>query len=389
MYAESIHRIKAVFILVAMLFMLSLLLPFSDRGWLFMNLTGKPQKLIGGALLALGLAATAQGQTAGVAYISNQNGGITVLDLATLELTGSFDVGAKGPRGIGVTADGKYLVTANKDDANVSIIDLSTRQVVKRVKIGKNPEFVRVLGGKAFVTYEPSSKGGPPPKPGVPVVEDDDDDDKVPARIAIVDISKGKLLKEITSGPETEGIEFTPDGKRMIVTNEADNTITVHDIASGKLLKTIPTSQYGDRPRGIKASPDGKRYVATLEFGNKLLVLDEQLDPIKAVETGKTPYGVAFDRSGQRIFVAASRANTLQVFDAASLEKIKDIPSGERCWHFTFTPDGKQILLACGRSDEVIVFDADKLEVTKRIANKGLPWGIVTYPKAFGSLDQP
>lgn len=353
-----------------------------------MNLTGKPQKLICAALFGLGVACAAQAQTAGVAYISNQNGGIGVLDLATLEPTGAIDVGAKGPRGLGVTADGKYLVTANKDDANVSIIDLATRKVVRQVKIGKNPEFVRVLGDKAFVTYEPSSKGGPPPKHGAAVVEDDDDD-KVPARIAIVDIRKGKLLKEITSGPETEGIEFTPDGKRMIVTNEADNTITVHGIQSGKLLKTIPTSNYGDRPRGIKISPDGKRYVATLEFGNKLLVLDENLDPVKTVETGKTPYGVAFDRAGKRIFVAASRANTLQVFDAQSLEKIRDIPTGERCWHFSFTPDDRQILLTCGRSDEVVVIDAQTLEVTKRIANKGMPWGIVTYPKSFGSLDQP
>jgi len=79
----------------------------------------------------------------------------------------------------------------------------------------------------------------------------------------------------------------------------------------------------------------------------------------------------------------------LQVFDAKSFEKIKDIPTGDRCWHFTFTPDNQQILLACGKSDEIVVIDANKLEVTQRIANKGMPWGIVTYPKAFGSLDQP
>jgi len=107
------------------------------------------------------------------------------------------------------------------------------------------------------------------------------------------------------------------------------------------------------------------------------------------VETGKTPYGVAFDRSGRRIFVAASRENMLQVFDAGTLEKIKDIPVGERCWHFSFTPDDRQILLACGRSEELIAIDAETLEVSKRIANKGTPWGIVTYPKAFGTLDQP
>lgn len=353
-----------------------------------MKSNGMSRKFICTALLALGVASVAQAQSAGVAYISNQNNGIGILDLTTLEPIGNLDVGGKGPRGLGVTADGKYLVSANKDDANVSIVDLATRQVVKQVKIGKNPEFVRVLGDKAFVTYEPSAKSGPPPKPGAAAAEDDDDD-KIPARVAIVDIKKGKVLREITSRPETEGVEFTPDGKRMIVTNEGDNTITVHDIRSGKLLKTVSTHDYGDRPRGIKVSPDGKRYAATLEFGHKLLVLDGKLNPLKAVETGNTPYGVAFDRSGQRIFVAASREKMLQVFDAATLEKIKDIPSGERCWHFSFTPDDRQILLACGRSDELVVIDAGTLEVTKRIANKGMPWGIVTYPKAFGSLDQP
>ena len=354
-----------------------------------MKSIGAPNKFVCAALLALSIAAAAPVQAAGGAYISNQNGGIGVLDLATLELVGEIQIGAKGPRGLGVTADGKYLITANKDDANVSIIDLASRQVLKQVKIGKNPEFVRVLGDKAFVTYEPSSKGGPPPKRGNAHLEEDDDDAKIPARIAIVDIRKGVLIKEITSGPETEGIEFTPDGKRMIVTNEADNTITVHDIRSGKLLKTVPTGKYGDRPRGIKVSPDGKIYVATLEFGDKLLVLDAKLNPVKALDTGKTPYGVAFDRSGKRIFVAASREKTLQVFDAGSLKMIKNIPTGERCWHFSFTPDDQQILLACGRSDEIVVIDTDRLEVSKRIASKGMPWGIVTYPKAFSSLDQP
>lgn len=342
-----------------------------------MNFTRKPKNLICSALLALGVSLTAQAQTAGVAYLTSQNGGVVVIDLASMEQTGSIDIGARGPRGIGVTADGKYLVTANKDDANISIIDLATRKVVRQVKIGKNPEFVRVLGDKAFVTYEPSSKGGPPPKPGQAAGKDDDnDDDKSPARIAIVDIGKGKVLREITSGPETEGIEFSPDGKKMIVTNEADHTITVHSIKSGKLLKTIPTSKFGERPRGIKVSPDGKTYVASLEFGNKLLVLNDRLDPLRTVDTGKTPYGVAFDSTGKHIFVAASRENVLQVFDAVSFAKIKDIPTGERCWHFTFTPDNRQILVACGKSDEVVVIDVEKLEVSKRIASKGLPWGL-------------
>jgi len=107
------------------------------------------------------------------------------------------------------------------------------------------------------------------------------------------------------------------------------------------------------------------------------------------VKTGESPYGVAFDRAGQRMFVAAGKSQVLQVFDAATWQHVKDVPTGRRCWHFTFTPDDRRILVACGRSDEVVVIDAQTLEPVKRIADKKLPWGIVTYPKAMGSLDQP
>jgi hypothetical protein len=101
-------------------------------------------------------------ESKGVAYISNQNGKVTVIDLETMEVKGEINNGAKGPRGIGVTADGKWLVTANKDDSNISIVDLSRVSQPKLVSIGKNPEFVRILGNRGYVTYEPASKGGPP-----------------------------------------------------------------------------------------------------------------------------------------------------------------------------------------------------------------------------------
>ena len=46
-----------------------------------------------------------------------------------------------------------------------------------------------------------------------------------------------------------------------------------------------------------------------------------------------------------------------------------------------------ELLLACGRSDELIVVDTNNLEVTGSIPVSGIPWGVVTYPKSIGSLD--
>ena len=61
----------------------------------------------------------------------------------------------------------------------------------------------------------------------------------------------------------------------------------------------------------------------------------------------------------------------------------------DRCWHFTFSPDDSKIIAACGRSNNVMVIDAKTYEVLKDIPVPGMPWGVVAYPKAMGSLDQP
>ncbi len=326
--------------------------------------------------------------TAGYAYVTSQDAGVSVIDLATMEVVKTIDVKGAGPRGLGVTDDGKKLIVATRENGSISVIDTATDEVLQQIPVGQNPEFVRVRGNFAYVSSEPSAKGGPPPKPGEKAKEDDDDDgEKIPAKISEVDLTTGKKVREITGGPETEGIEFSADGKNIVITNEADNTITVHSVADGSLVKTISTHEFGDRPRGIKVSPDGQTYIATLEFANKFLVIDKDFNVVRTVDTAKTPYGVSFDKEGKYIFVAANKDKVLEVFDAKTYEKVKDIPTGNRCWHFSFTPDDKQIMLACGKSDAIFVIDANKLEVTKQISVKDMPWGIVTYPKSMGSLD--
>jgi YVTN family beta-propeller protein len=324
---------------------------------------------------------------AGLAYVTSQDAGVSVIDLSTMQVTKTIDVKAAGPRGLGVTDDGKKLIVATRENGSISVIDTATGEVTQQIEVGKNPEFVRINGNFAYVSSEPSAKAGPPPAPGAKPAEDDDAEEKIPAKISVVDLVAGKKVREITGGPETEGIEFSKDGKNLVITNEADNTVTVHNIEDGSLIKTISTHELGDRPRGIKVSPDGNTYLATLEFGNKIMVLDKDFKVVRTVDTADTPYGIAFNHAGDRIFVAANKAKVLEVFDAKTYEKIKDIPTANRCWHFSFTPDDKQILLACGKSDAILVIDAEKLEVIKQIEVKNLPWGLVTYPKSMGSLD--
>jgi YVTN family beta-propeller protein len=325
-----------------------------------------------------------------VAYVSEEDGGIVVIDLNTLKIAKRVHPKDTAPRGIGITFDGKYLVTANKDTADASVFDTRGLQFVRRIPVGDNPEFVKLnpSGTSAFISYEPGSTAGPPQE-GPSGEEEDNDADEPPAQIMEFKVSDWSRVQSFVAGKETEGLEFTPDGKTLIVANEAQDSLGVYDVATGKLTRTINLASYGKRPRGVKVSPQGNSFAVTMEGSGTLLSLDQNLNVIRSVATAAKPYGVAFDRQGSRIFVNAAAARKMQVYSADSLQLLGETSIGQRCWHFTFTPDDSKLLLACGRSNNIYVIDAKTYQPISVLDGFHLPWGIVTYPRAFGSLGLP
>jgi DNA-binding beta-propeller fold protein YncE len=325
-----------------------------------------------------------------VAYVSEEEGGIAVIDLNTLQVIKRVHPKDTAPRGIGLTFDGKYLVVANKDTADASVFDTRGLRFVRRVTVGDNPEFVKLnpSGTSAFVSYEPGSTAGPPQE-GPSGEEEDDDADEPPAQIMQFNVQDWSRVQSFVAGKETEGLEFSPDGKTLLVANEAQDSLGVYDVASGKHLRDVNISSYGKRPRGVKVSPQGNSYAVTMEGSGTLLSLDRDLNVIRSVATAAKPYGVAFDRQGSRIFVAAAAARKLQVYSADSLQLLGEAPIGQRCWHFTFTPDDSKVLLACGRSNNIYVVDAKTYQPIRVLDGFHLPWGIITYPRAYGSLGLP
>ena len=328
----------------------------------------------------------------GVAYITTQKGNVLVMSLKNFEIVSQIDVGA-GNRGLGITKDGKKLVVAVKSSNDLAVIDLESEKIEKRIFIGENPEMVRVRDGKAFVTFEPAAIGGPPPKPGSDeakaLTKKREEEEEEAAKIAVVDIATGKKITEIDGGMETEGIEFSYDEKKIIVTNEADENLSVHEIETGNLIKKIDTKDLGNRPRGIKRSDSERFYLATLEYGDKLIKLNENFEITDVSETGQVPYGISFSHEKAKAYVALARGEAIEVFDTNSMKSIDKIPAGNRCWHFTFTPDRKHLIVACGRSNDVLIVDVASKVIEKRLENLKMPWGVVTFPKSYGTLDTP
>jgi YVTN family beta-propeller protein len=325
-----------------------------------------------------------------VAYVSEEDGEISVIDLNTMQVVKRVHPKDIAPRGLGLTFDGKYLFTANKDTADGVVFDARNLKVIQRVPIGDNPEFVKLhpSGKWLFTSFEPGSSGGPP-KEGPAGTETDDNADEPRSQIVSFNVGDWSRVHAFPAGKETEAIEFSSDGNQLIVANEAQDNLGVYEIETGRLLQNISLATYGKRPRGVKVSPQGDSYAVTKEGSGTLLTLDQNFKVMRTVSTAAKPYGVAFDRLGKRIFVVAAAARKLQVYSADSLQPLGEVAVGQRCWHFTFTPDDSKILLACGRSNNVYVVDVNSYQTISVIGGFQTPWGIVTYPRAFGSLGLP
>src|SRR5437879_12022079 len=90
------------------------------------------RRLAGGSLVFAGILGVAwiarpARVTENVAYVSDEKGGITVIELRTLDILKQIDLKVVEPRWISLTSDGRYLVTADKDSSDTSVID--TRRV--------------------------------------------------------------------------------------------------------------------------------------------------------------------------------------------------------------------------------------------------------------------
>ena len=330
---------------------------------------------------------------ANVAYVTEEDGEISVIDLNKLAVIKRVQPKDVAPRGLGLTFDGQYIATANKNTADITVFDTRGLRfnLLRRVPLGDNPEFIKMFpnGRWLFASFEPGSTAGPPPEATVGQAEEEEDENEQPAQIAAFNVQDWSRGEVFTAGKETESLEFTPAGNELIVANEAQDNLGVYNTATGQLIKNVDIAQYGKRPRGVKRSPDGNSYAVTMEGSGTLLLLDKNFNVAKMTMTAAKPYGVAFDRSGKRILVAAAAARKLQVYSSDSLQLLAEAPIGQRCWHFTFTPDDSKLLLACGRSNNVYVLDANSYKQITVIGGFQTPWGILTYPRAFGSLGLP
>lgn len=126
-------------------------------------------------------------------------------------------------------------------------------------------------------------------------------------------VAKRVLRVLPTKGNWTKILELSPDEKTLYAANWISNNISVIDLATGTVIRTIPTVT---TPRGLSLSPDGvTMYVAGFEDGNLVRIDLATLKQTELIRTGGAMRHLAFDASKNTMYADDMGGDVVYAFD--------------------------------------------------------------------------
>jgi len=167
----------------------------------------------------------------------------------------------------------------------------------------------------------------------------------------------------------------------VYVTAETNNTVSVLDAKTGRLLHTL---HVGDNPRTIAFTPDGARAWVSAEAGGNVTVIDVAADSVVGqfpIRDGKTkPVRIAFAPDGRLAYITEGAAASVSVVDVAKRVVIDSIAVGRRPWGIALSPDGRWLYTADGRSNTVSVIDTKTRKVVTAVPVGDRPNDLLYIP---------
>ncbi|MEJ7751025.1 MAG: alkaline phosphatase family protein [Thermoleophilaceae bacterium] len=139
-------------------------------------------------------------------------------------------------------------------------------------------------------------------------------------RAAIVD-TQSKKVRYVEVGSYPYGAAITNDGKRGLVSNEADGTVSVIDLDSAKQIKEITVGPHLSHPEGIAMDPKADRAYVTVTHQDLIAVVNTRsLEVERTLSVGRpegigtAPVDVSVTRDGCFLLSANSGEDALAVF---------------------------------------------------------------------------
>lgn len=251
--------------------------------------------------------------------LMNQDASLTVVDpsvsLAGVTSTMARIALKRPPMDWVASADGRRVYVSMPEAGQVALIDTERFQVLDNIDAGSQPVRVTLQPDGRYLWVGNNSTEA--------------------AGVSVIDTQTRKSVAHLPSGSGHHEIAFDRDSRLAFVSNRDSGTLSVYDIATLTLRKTLRT---GPHPLSVSYSALADAvYVADGEQGRISVVDVRRLEVRKVISLARGIGPLRFSADGRYALVLNPGQDRVAVLDAGSDELLHDLEVGGEPYQVTFS----------------------------------------------------
>lgn len=202
----------------------------------------------------------------------------------------------------------------------------------------------------------------------------------------VIDAASGRVVTTLATGNAPHEVAVSHDGHTAVVSNygprgKAGHTLTVIHLPRAAVVLTISLDSLV-RPHGMAFLP-GDTIVAVTSQGTKaVLLVDIRTGAtIRTLPTnGRLPHMLALTAHGDRVFTGNIQDGTVSMIDVTGRDSTRLVRVGRQPEGIAVSPDGRWVWAGSNQDSIVVVVDARRGVPVDTLRGFGMPYRIAISP---------
>ena len=273
------------------------------------------------------------------------------IDAATDKITKSF-MDVENAHGLVATPDGEYLIAGSLKETPAKGQDINTSKLfVIHPVHGHVMSTIPVVGWTHHQAITPNGRY---------VLSTHG----TRGYITVADLQTNKIAKTINTGAVPNYTLITKDGKFAYVSNSGNNTISEIDLNTWEVTRSLES---GPSPEHMTFSSDESRiFVTNPRAGNVAVISRDNGKLLKSYEVGQSVHGLDIGDDGKTLFVSSKKDEKLVAIDTDSGEK-RELALSPSPYHLNTIPGTGKVYVSSRNSPKIWVIDQNSLKITAEI----------------------
>ncbi|MBO6868164.1 MAG: YVTN family beta-propeller repeat protein [Thalassococcus sp.] len=173
--------------------------------------------------------------------------------------------------------------------------------------------------------------------------------------ISVIDIDTLEVVRTIPTGERPRGITFSKDHSVVYICASDSDAVQVMDPETGEILHDLPS---GEDPEQFVLHPDNRRlYIANEDDAITTVVDTETRKVIAQIDVGIEPEGMAVSPDGTIAITTSETTNMAHWIDTESEQLFANTLVDSRPRHAEFVKEGTELWVSSEIGGTITVFD--------------------------------